>query len=328
MTFFFCFYIFSWTHLCFFVTLSIMKPIMITIQGQKGSPDINLIRKLIADNPTWGRSKLSKELCHIWNWYGPNRQLKDMACRTMLLKLEQRGSITLPPRKTPPVNHFRNRRVINISHSTEPVNCSLAELLPLKINTVSYGTKDQLLFRCFVSKYHYLGLQNTVGENMQYLVRDCHGSPLACLLFGSAAWKVAPRDNFIGWDVQTRQTRLCFITNNTRFLILPWVNVPHLASHILAKVARTICLDWKKKYGHCVYMLETFVDRSRYRGTCYRAANWIFVGTTKGRSRNDRENRIRVPVKDIYLYPLAKKFHNLLLQSSQNMIPQERLLKE
>jgi len=147
-----------------------------------------------------------------------------------------------------------------------------------------------------------------VGENLKYLVKDNRDRPLACLLFGSAAWKCASRDNFIGWDRQTRRNNLGYLTNNTRFLILPWVRVPHLASHVLAKVAKRISMDWQSKYGHPLHLLETFVDRSRYRGTCYQAANWTLVGETKGRTRNDRYSTIKTSIKDIYLYPLSKHY--------------------
>jgi hypothetical protein len=143
---------------------------------------------------------------------------------------------------------------------------------------------------------------------------DREQTPLACLLFGSAAWKCAPRDEFIGWDTEARRANLRYLTNNMRFLILPWVRVPHLASHILGRVTRRINLDWVRKYGHPLCLLETFVERDCFQGTCYRAANWICVGQTRGRSRNDRDHTLRVPVKDIYLYPLAKGFRDILSQ--------------
>jgi hypothetical protein len=147
------------------------------------------------------------------------------------------------------------------------------------------------------------------------MVFDGKQNPLACLLFGSAAWKCAPRDEFIGWNAETRKTNLHLATNNMRFLILPWVRVPHLASHILGRVARRIGADWEKRYGHPVYLLETFVERHCFQGICYQAANWIYVGQTKGRSRNGRPD-LKVPVKDIYLYPLTKRFRHLLSQSA------------
>jgi hypothetical protein len=184
--------------------------------------------------------------------------------------------------------------------------------MPLQISSVVPGSHDVRLFSCLLSRYHYLGLKNTVGENMKYLVRDRADRPLACLLYGSAAWKTASRDAFIGWAPPIREKNLGYVTNNTRFLILPWVQVPHLASHVLSHVSRRVSDDWEAKYGHPIYLLETFVDRTRFAGTCYRAANWILIGQTKGRTRNDRTRSIEVPVKDIYVYPLRKHFRTAL----------------
>jgi len=151
-----------------------------------------------------------------------------------------------------------------------------------------------------------------VGENLAYLARDRNGRELACVLFGAAAWKAAARDRFIGWDHATRALRLGFLTNNTRFLILPWVRVPHLASHLLGRILRRLSADWQGKYGHPIYLVETFVESDRFRGTCYRAADWTLVGRTQGRSRQDRAHRFQVRVKDIYLYPLTSGFREEL----------------
>lgn len=168
------------------------------------------------------------------------------------------------------------------------------------------------LFNGLLAGYHYLGHRNTVGENLRYLVGDRMGRPVACALFGSAAWKCADRDAYVGWDRVTRERNLQRLTNNTRFLILPWVVVPHLASHVLGLIARRIRADWQAKYGHPVYALETFVDRGRFQGTCYRAANWLPLGATRGRTRNDCEHSIRAAVKDVYLYPLVANFRREL----------------
>ena len=284
------------------------------IQGRKITlADINLIKKLLTDNPSWNRTKLSRELCKKWQWLRPDgQQLKDMACRTLLLKLERAGYIELPPRQGPSVNGFRKPSSTLLPHLTEEICSPLMTLLPLKIAPVEPKSDDHPLFKCFLSRYHYLGHRTTVGENMGYLVRDHNNRPLACLLFGSAAWKTAPRDSFIGWDHQRRKRNLCYLTNNMRFLILPWVKVSHLASHILSQVSRRICDDWIKKYSHPIYLLETFVDRNRFRGTCYKAANWILTGQTQGRTRNDRNHTIQVPPKYIYVYPLIKNFRKRL----------------
>ena len=264
------------------------------------------------ENPDWGRTRLSQEICKLWNWQGPNGQLKDMACRTMLLKLERSGGIALPPRQRKSTNAFRNRSLASVSYSTQAITGSLKPLMPLQISVVPLNSADMALFRCLLSAHHYLGLRNTVGENMQYLIRDQTGRPLSCVLFGSAAWKTEPRDRFIGWDAATRERNLIYITNNTRFLILPWVKVPHLASHILSQLTRRLSSDWVAKYGHAIYLLETFVERARFRGICYQAANWIYTGQTKGRTRNDRYATIQAPVKDVYVYPLHKRFRREL----------------
>jgi hypothetical protein len=283
------------------------------IQGRKiGTDDIHLIMQLLTDNPAWNRTKLSKELCKIWRWQRPDGQPKDMACRTLLLKLERAGQITLPPRQRPSTNGYRRGPKVPVPHRTDEIRCSLTSLRPLHIMTVSPESEAHPLFTYLLSSYHYLGHNTTVGENMKYLVQDRYSRPLACFLFGSAAWKTAPRDDFIGWDHRVRERKLYFVTNNTRFLILPWVRVPHLASHILSLVSKRICSDWMGKYGHPVYLLETFVDCGRFRGTCYKAANWILLGRTEGRTRNDRSHTIHVSPKDVYVYPLHKDFRRKL----------------
>lgn len=278
-----------------------------TIHGQETSVDIAKIQTLLDDNPSWGRTRLSEELCRLWNWRTLDGRLKDMACRTLLLKLDRAGILRLPPRKRPSTNGFRNRSITDVPHETNAIRCRLQEILPLNVLPVLQGSTELSLFKCLLAKYHYLGFRNTVGENFKYLIKDNQNRPLACLLFGSAAWKCAPRDSFIGWDDHARSTNLGFLTNNTRFLILPWVRTPHLASHILARVAKRISADWESKYSHPIYLLETFVDRSRFRGTCYQAANWTLVGQTQGRTRNDRNHSIEATIKDIYLYPPANK---------------------
>lgn len=289
-----------------------MKEITVTIGGRKRVADVALVRGLLADNPAWNRSRLSRELCARWGWHGADGQLKDMACRTLLLKLERSGAIVLPARQAEPPNGARNRFIAHVPHETGEVAGGLSELVPLEIVPVAPGSRDGALCKCLLSRYHYLGLKNTVGENMTYLVRDKAGRPLACLLFGSGAWKTAPRDAFIGWDREGREAKLAYVTNNTRFLILPWVRVAHLASHVLSGVARRVSADWRAKYGHPLYLLETFVDTARFHGTCYRAANWVLLGQTKGRTRNDRDRTLSAPVKHVFVYPLCKRFREHL----------------
>ncbi|HUT56359.1 MAG TPA: Druantia anti-phage system protein DruA [Phycisphaerae bacterium] len=283
------------------------------IQGRNITADeIGLIRDLMAENGDWGRTRLSEELCRRWNWRNAQGRIKDMASRTLLLKLERRGFIELPARQRPSSNAFRNRRVPIVDHASEPIRGTLRDLRPLSVSIVTPGSEDARLFNGLLAHEHYLGHRNTVGENFRYLVRDRQGRPVACALFGSAAWKCADRDAFIGWDRPTRERNLQGITNNTRFLVPSWVQVPHLASHVLGRVARRIRADWQTKYGHPVHALETFVDRSRFRGTCFRAANWLRLGSTRGRTRNDQAHRIRAAVKDVYLYPLVADFRREL----------------
>ena len=235
-----------------------------------------------------------------------------LAQRTLLLKLERAGHIRLPKRRRKSTNGLRNRNAPLVAHATAPIRGALRQLRPLALSVVDSSSKDLRLFNCLLSRYHYLGHRNTVGENIRYLVRDRAGRPVGCALFGSAAWKCAARDAWIGWDRGTREANLGLLTNNTRFLVLPWVEVPHLASHLLACLARRIRADWQSKYGHPIHALETFVDRSRFRGTCYKAANWVKLGPTQGRTRNDRNHCLSTSVKDVYLYPLIQGFRREL----------------
>ena len=282
------------------------------IQGRKiARSDIELVRQLISTNPSWGRTRLSKELCILWNFKSANGSLKDMSCRNLLLKLQKQKLLTLPAPKKKANNDKRNSSIRLVLHSTLPVRASLKEIAPVQIKLVE-DRSELDLFKCFLSIYHYLGFSGTVGENLKYMVYDSSGRPIACLLFGSAAWACGPRDSFICWDIEKRGKNLSLVTNNTRFLLLPWVSVKYLASHILSKICQRIKNDWEHKYGHPVYLLETFVERDRFKGTCYKASNWTRVGETKGRSRNDRYNTMKVPVKDIYLYPLTKRFRKVL----------------
>lgn len=288
---------------------------IITVQGrQLDVQDIENIKTLIADNPSWNRTKLSRELCKRWCWHRFDGSLKDMSCRSMLLKLHRKGLLKLPAPLHNGRNNLRGRKIPDIAHSTAAVESSLSCLCPVHILEVRGSGRNEELFNCLLNKYHYLGFKTTVGEYMKYLVLDSSERPLGCVLFGAAAWKTRPRDDYIGWSASERKKNLVYLTNNTRFLIPPWVRVPHLASHILGRTLRCLNRDWCKYYGHEIHLVETFVDRSRFRGTCYRAANWEKVGKTTGRSRQDRYSNKQVPVKDIYVYPLNKKFREALCQ--------------
>lgn len=272
---------------------------------------VNEIRHIIKENPDWNRTKISQHICRIWGWQNPNGNFKDISCRDMLRKLDKEGKIKLPA----PLNYSRSRgstrAIKNIKHDTTPIIAALPELRPLHIKNVGSGT-ELTAFKSYLNQYHYLGFNRTIGENMKYMIYSRDGQPLSCLLFGSAAWSCRERDEFIGWDKTQRTRGLSKMTNNQRFLIFPWVRVVHLASHILSLIAHRVADDWQEKYGHPVYCLETFVEIGRFRGVSYRAANWIHVGSTTGRGRDGGHKHAILPVKDIYLYPLKKKFRVLL----------------
>jgi len=285
------------------------------LQGRNITPkDVIEIQDLLKNNPEWNRTRLSRELCKRWNWVNAKSQLKDMACRTLLLKLERMNEICLPARQRPSPNANRNRQIKEIPHDVTPIESSLKELRPLQIMTVETKDKDAPLFKYLLHRYHYLGHRNCVGENLKYMIRDKGGRPLACMLFGAAAWKTKSRDDFIGWNRQERESNLPSICNNTRFLIFPWVRVPYLASHLLSRTAQKLPEHWINKYGHTIHLLETFVERDRFRGTCYRAAGWKHVGATTGRSRNDVHSNMSVPVKDVFLHPLCVDFRKKLTE--------------
>ena len=274
--------------------------------------EIAFINDLIARNPSWLRSKLSKELCLLWNWCDHNGNPKDISCRDLLRQLDAKAQICLPKAKfifRKP--GYRDHVQLQL-HDTSEITSGIKAILPVRIEIVEPRTVQADEFKSLIDQYHYLGFDMTVGENIKYMVYSHQGQLLACLLFGSSAWACAPRDAFIGWNAASRKTNLMHTTNNTRFLILPWVRIPHLASHIIGRVCRRIRADWQKKYGHPVYLLETFVEQNRFKGTCYKAANWIYVGETTGRSRNDRYKTLQVPIKDIYLYPLSTGFMEVL----------------
>lgn len=286
---------------------------ILTIQGRPLSPQgLEELRRWVGANPQWSRWRLSRELATRWDWRNAAGQLKDMAARTLLVKLERRGLIELPARRQAPTNRMRCGAQPAIIEPAEPIACALAGLQPLSVEEVSGQPSERAWIRGALAQFHYLGFGGAVGQNVQYLVRDARHRPLACLVFGAAAWKCQDRDRFIGWSAEQRQRNLGLTANNSRFLILPWVTVPHLGSWILGRVAGRIAQDWQVKYGRPVVLLETFVERERFRGTVYRAANWQHAGATAGRSRQDRHTCLQVPVKDIYLYPLRRGFREAL----------------
>jgi hypothetical protein len=277
--------------------------------------DINSIRELRQKHPQWSRRQLSEHLAQLWQWRNEAGRLKDMAARTLLLKLQARGLIDLPA----PLNGNGNRhRCAQTSTPTqgellrpERIDGPLAALQPLTLELVqTLGQRRQVA--ALLQRHHYRGFAGAVGENVQYLARDAQGRELAVMVFGAPAWKVAARDQFIGWSISQRRQALRLIANQQRFLILPWVQVAHLASHLLALAARRLAEDWQGRYGHRVWLVETFVEEPRFAGTAYKAAGWIPVGRTTGRTRQDRQRTLQTPIKAVWLRPLHPQFRKHL----------------
>ena len=273
------------------------------VQGRKVTDkDIKTIQSIIASNPNWHRTRISQELCHVWDWKNDAGKPKDIAARALLRKLDKEGLIDLPGSVRSANNTYRYQSKQE-KPNYQPIDEKLSVIQPIQITQVK--TQEQArLFRSLLSHFHYLGYRGPVGENLRYLVYDCEDRILGCLLFGAPAWRVACRDRYIGWDEADRTKGLSRIANNMRFLILPEVKVPHLASHLLGKISRRISQDWQDKYGHPLALLETYVENNRFRGTCYKAANWVKAGDTTGRTRNQRTGTLTVPIKSVWLYPL------------------------
>ena len=280
-----------------------------------GPEEVQFISQLIAQHPHLSRRRLSAELCRAWNWVQPNGALRDKVCRGLLLALHRGGWIQLPAlRKNPPNNVIahRRRRAQEQPVEQRPIVGRLQDLQPLKIEQVR-RTPAEDLWAQLLAQHHYLGYSRPVGEHLKYLVW-ARERPVAALGWSSAPRHLGPRDRYIGWSVSERKAGLHLLAYNTRFLIMPWVVVPHLASHLLARVARRICADWQEVYQHPVYWLETFIDPARFAGTCYRAANWIDLGQTTGRGHNALTYRCDQPRKQLWAYPLSPHFRRLLKQ--------------
>ena len=283
------------------------------IQGRRVTEEeVDEIRMLLLNNPLWNRSRLSRELCKIWEWQRPDGQIKDIACRELLRKLEFRSLIQLPPRQRyGPKQITAKIEPLEIDQSL--LSCSLSEIKPVHIINVSQCSKYEKVFNYLMKEYHYLSYGRPVGQNMKYLIIGKNERFLGCLLFGAAAWKIEARDQWIGWSVEEREKNLGLVCNNTRFLILDWIKIPHLASHVLGACLRNLSNDWKHRYGTDIVLVETFVDTTRYKGTCYKASNFVRIGQTKGRGRQDRDRTINISVKDIFLYPLQRNAMKQLL---------------
>jgi hypothetical protein len=285
------------------------------IQGRYLSPaQLEDLRQWVGVHPHWSRWRLSRELAPRWDWRNGAGVLKDMAARTLLLKLHQRGWVELPERRQVPTSRMLGSTPERPPAQTPPeaIDGALEELGSLQIREVSQGASQRAWVKGVLDRYHYLGFKGVVGQNLQYIVSDGQGRRLACVVFGAAAWTCQDRDQFIGWSVPQRQKNLALVANNTRFLVLPWVRVPGLGSWILGHIHRQIAADWQAKYAHQVVLLETFVERPRFQGTVYRAANWQPVGATTGRTRQDRHTCLATAVKDIFVYPLRRDFREVL----------------
>jgi hypothetical protein len=284
-------------------------------RGQEiGSEQIAFLREFIREHPTSSRWKLSRQLCEALGWKQANGALRDMVCRGLLLMLERAGQIELPPVR----RHIRGQcrterpRPDALLIDTSPLEIPLQGLGPVEIQPVR-RTADEPLFNSLMEHYHYLAYEQPVGEHLKYLAW-AQGRPIACLAWSSAPRHLGSRDRYIGWSAEARRRNIRFIAYNTRFLILPWIRVPHLASHILGKVTRALSADWERMYGHPVYFAETFIDPGRFRGACYRAANWQLLGVTTGRGKNDHTNKPNRPIKEILGLPLTRRFREYLSQ--------------
>ena len=272
--------------------------------------DIKHIQFLLTQYWERGRTFISQELCRQWNWYQPNGVLKDMACRELLRRLEQKGLITLPPSKKKINGKQRKHSPEVPPHETHPLQGKIKDFLPIELKMVR-GSPEETLYNGLIHQYHYLGYRRIVGPHLKYMA-FIKGNPIACLSWGGSAWKVACRDQFIGWSSSARWKNLFLIIDNTRFLILPWIHIPYLASHILSQNIKILSSDWYRWYKYSPVLLETFVDAEKFKGTCYKAANWILVGSTKGRGKNDPNHKRLLSVKDVFVYPLKKEFKKIL----------------
>jgi len=273
--------------------------------------DILYIRELITAHPGESRRRLSQTLCEAWQLKQANGALRDMVCRGLLLMLDRAGHIELPAVKCVPHNPLvRRERPEPVLIDTTPIDRPLQELRPVEIQQVR-RTNDEPLFNGLMEQYHYLNYEQPVGEHLKFLVW-AQGRPLACLAWSSAPRHLGSRDRYIGWSAEARRRNIRFLAYNTRYLLLPWVRVPHLASHILGKMTGQLSQHWERMYGHPVYFAETFIDPGRFRGTCYRAANWKLLGLTTGRGKNDHTYKPNRPIKEVLGLPLTPRFRELL----------------
>jgi hypothetical protein len=272
--------------------------------------ELEQIRRLIEDNPGLHRAELSRQVCRMLQWIKPDGELKQMSCRVAMLRMHEHGLIRLPPprRTKPPARPFT---ATPATDPRKPITQPVHQLGSLRVSTVEKN--HSLLWNEYIERYHYLGYHPLPGAQLRYFVTT-NDQPLALLGFGAAAWQTTPRDQFIGWSHEQRQRNLPYVVNNARFLILPWVQSKNLASKILGMIARQLPNDWEKRYGIRPVLMESFVETDRFTGTCYRAANWIHVGKTKGRGKLGPAGTQSVPIKDLWLLPLCRRFRRALRQ--------------
>jgi hypothetical protein len=288
-----------------------MAPILTYRSREVFKEDINFIKSLIASRPSYGRYALSKEICRTWNWVQPNGQLKDIICRGLLLQLDRQGYIKLPPRKSiPPHPSLTRKKPEPVDVDTSLVNTTLNGIRPISIRQVR-RTAEEKLFNSLIDQYHYLGYTRPVGEHLKYIA-FYQDRPLACLAFSSAARHLGCRDRFIGWAPEARKRNIHFLAYNNRFLIFPWIRISCLASHLLSRCVRIVSSDWQHIYSHPLYWVETIVDSQLFKGTCYQAANWLWLGKTTGRGLNDRTHQANRSIKSVYGYPLVADFRQKL----------------
>ena len=292
-----------------------MEALLTYRHRQVTSHDVAFIRELIASHPGASRRALSLELCAAWGWMQPNGTPRDMVCRGLLLTLHRAGHIELPAAQWTfrAASNRRRRPPAPVEVDETPVGGSLSALGPLRFEQIRRGPAEPV-FDGLIEAHHYLGYVQPVGEHLKFLV-SAGERPLACFAWSSAPRHLGPRDRFIGWSAEARRRNIRFVAYNSRFLILPWVRVPHLASHLLGRMARMLPAEWERLYGHPVCFAETFVDPTRFRGTCYRAANWVVLGRTTGRGKADQTRRPNRPIKDVLGLPLTRDFRALLTRS-------------
>lgn len=290
-----------------------MSDVLLSYRGRPiRESDVLFLRELISQNPGLTRNALSFKVCQAWNWVQLNGQFRDMVCRSLMLALHRAGHIQLPaPRARVVNNAIVHRRIAQLEFcETTPIEGSLASLGPLEIRLVRRADGEEL-FNYLLNEYHYLRFSRPVGEHLKYLVL-CGDRPIACLAWNSGPLKLKLRDAFVGAPRPAYAHNLHLIAYNSRYLIAPWVKVPHLASHLLGRIARRISADWQSLYHHPVHLLESFVDIERFKGTCYRAANWQCAGRSQGRGTKSKTGD-QTSIKELWVYPLGKDFRQKLL---------------